>query len=294
MFPPLVLSLVLVLAQAPAQTLKSIDGIWLGTLSTGRQSLRIGLSISTGADGQPAVTMTSLDQANVPRPALEVQVVDGELRVKISAAARFQGRLGANGDTMSGRWLERTLDIPVTFFRVDKLPERKRPQEPRSPFPYTSEEVSFENVKENAHLAGTLTLPAGKGPHPVVLLISGSGAQDRDETLVGHKPFLVIADYLTRRGIAVLRVDDRGVGKSTGDRSGATTESFATDTLAGVNYLVTRPDIDRSRIGLVGHSEGGLIAPMVAVQSRDVAFIVLLAGPGLPARRYRPSRARPS
>jgi pimeloyl-ACP methyl ester carboxylesterase len=158
----------------------------------------------------------------------------------------------------------------------------KRPQEPKPPYPYASEDVTYSNPAAGVTLAGTLTLPAGDGPHPVVLLISGSGPQDRDEFLMRHRPFLVLADHLTRKGIAVLRVDDRGVGKSTGTFATATTEDFATDVLAGVAYLKTRREIDPKRIGLIGHSEGGYVAPMVATRSPDVAFIVLLAGPGVP------------
>jgi pimeloyl-ACP methyl ester carboxylesterase len=162
-------------------------------------------------------------------------------------------------------------------------PERKaRPQEPKRPFPYGEEEVSYENQKANAKLAGTLTLPPGKGPFPAVVLITGSGQQDRDESLFGHRPFFVLADYLTRRGIAVLRVDDRGVGGSTGNASQATSADFADDVRAGVAYLKGRKEIDPGRIGLIGHSEGGLIAPMVAAESNDIRFIVLLAAPGLP------------
>ncbi|MEK7331226.1 MAG: alpha/beta fold hydrolase, partial [Candidatus Eisenbacteria bacterium] len=131
-------------------------------------------------------------------------------------------------------------------------------------------------------LAGTLTLPRGAGPFPCALLITGSGPEDRDEAVFGHRPFLVLADHLTRQGIAVLRVDDRGVGGSTGRFSQATSEDFAGDVLAGIEFLKTRREIDRKRIGLIGHSEGGLIAPMVATRSKDVAFIVLMAGPGIP------------
>ena len=143
-----------------------------------------------------------------------------------------------------------------------------RPQEPKRPYPYLEEEVTYENAKAGFTLAGTLTMPRAGGPFPAVLLITGSGAQDRDETVCGHRPFLILADYLTRRGIAVLRVDDRGVGGSKGDASQATSEDFADDVLAGVAYLKTRKEIDPKRIGLIGHSEGGIIAPMVAVRSR--------------------------
>ena len=131
-------------------------------------------------------------------------------------------------------------------------------------------------------MAGTFTFPKEGGPFPAVLLITGSGPQNRNEELLGHKPFLVLSDYLTKQGIAVLRVDDRGVGKSTGDFKSATTADFVTDALAGVEFLKTRNEVNKKEIGLIGHSEGGMIAPMVAVESSDVAFIVLMAGPGLP------------
>jgi fermentation-respiration switch protein FrsA (DUF1100 family) len=172
------------------------------------------------------------------------------------------------------------MSLPLVLERTEKTPELHRPQEPKSPYPYRVEEVVYENA--GITLAGTLTLPDSGAPFPAVLLISGSGAQDRDETMFGHRPFLVLADNLTRRGIAVLRVDDRGVGGSTGDLSQATSEDLADDVLAGVEYLKTREEINPQQIGLIGHSEGGIIAPIVAVQSPDVAFIVMMAGTGLP------------
>ena len=156
-----------------------------------------------------------------------------------------------------------------------------RPQEPKRPYPYYEEQVVFRNKQARVRLAGTLTLPLSGGPFPAVLLCSGSGPQDRNEEVFGHKPFLVLADHLTRLGIAVLRVDDRGVGQSTGNFSKATSEDFAADTLAGIEYLKTRKEIAAGKIGLVGHGEGGLIAAMVAARSRDVAFVVMMAAPGL-------------
>ncbi len=154
---------------------------------------------------------------------------------------------------------------------------KTRPQEPKKPYPYAEEMVAYENKKA----AATLTLPRGTGPFPAVLLITGSGPQDRDETVAGHKPFLVLADCLTRRGVAVLRADDRGIGKSTGNFFTATSEDFAEDTQAGVDYLLQRSEINPRQIGLIGHSEGGLIAPMLAARSPGIAFIVMLAGQGL-------------
>lgn len=162
-----------------------------------------------------------------------------------------------------------------------ELPMSLRPQEPKGAVPYYEEEVKYSNLTAGVTLAGTLTLPRSGKPSPAVLLIAGSGPCDRDETAFGHKPFLVLADHLTKQGIAVLRVDKRGVGQSTGNYAVSTTEDFAADVLAGIEYLKTRKEVDTQQIGLIGHSEGGLIAPMVAVKSNDVAFIVLMAGQGV-------------
>lgn len=157
----------------------------------------------------------------------------------------------------------------------------KRPQEPTEPFPYHSEEISFQNRTANITLAGTLTSPTKSGNYPVVILISGQGPHNRDEETYGHKPFLIIADYLTKKGIAVLRFDDRGTGQSSGDFTSATSLDFATDVESAILYLKSRKEIDKNKIGLMGHSEGGLVAPMVTAKSSDVSFLVLLAGMGL-------------
>jgi pimeloyl-ACP methyl ester carboxylesterase len=157
----------------------------------------------------------------------------------------------------------------------------QRPQEPTKPYPYREEEVGYGNKKAGVKLAGTLTLPRSDGPFPAVLLITGSGPQDRNATVAGHRPFLVLADYLTRRGIAILRMDDRGVGGSTGSVMESTSADFAEDVLLGVEYLKARQEINPRQIGLIGHSEGGAVAPLAASRSTDIAFIVLMAGPGL-------------
>jgi len=193
---------------------------------------------------------------------------------------RYQGTMTAP-DTIQGEWSQMGQSLPLVLVRGDG-DEARRPQEPQPPFPYEEEEVRYPNPEAGIHLAGTLTLPPGPGPFPAVALITGSGAQDRDETIMGHKPFWVLADHLTRHGIAVLRSDDRGVGESEGDFSAATSADFAGDAAAAVAYLRERPEIDPHRIGLVGHSEGGIIAPMVAVERGGVAFTVLLAGTALP------------
>ena len=168
--------------------------------------------------------------------------------------AGFAGTLNAEGSQLSGTWRQGGASLPLTFHRVDSIPVDSRPQTPRKPYPYTEEEVSYENKQGGVKLAGTLTIPPGAGPFPAVLLITGSGQQDRDEALLGHRPFLVLADHLTRKGIAVLRVDDRGMGGSTGDFLNATSADFAGDVLAGVEFLKSRSkQIDVRKIGLIGH-----------------------------------------
>jgi uncharacterized protein len=163
--------------------------------------------------------------------------------------------------------------------------EPQRAQTPKPPFPYEVREITYTNVADGTTLAGTLTVPSGKERHPAVILLPGSGPVDRNETMLpGHKPFMVIADHLTRRGIAVLRVDDRGVGKSSGDYSKSTGEDLAGDVMSGIVFLKRQPEIDANRVGLIGHSQGGGVAALVGAKSKDVAFIVLLAAPALPAR----------
>jgi hypothetical protein len=187
------------------------------------------------------------------------------------------------GDTaITGTWMQSGMSLPLALKRTMKRPTAARPQTPGHPYPYQAEDVSYESLASGVRLAGTLTIPPGNGPFSAIILISGSGAQDRDETIFGHKPFLVLADDLTRRGFAVLRVDDRGVGGSTGSTMESTTEDLVQDVLAGVRYLKGRAEINAARIGLVGHSEGGLIAPLAAARSKEISFIGLLAAPGLP------------
>lgn len=195
-------------------------------------------------------------------------------------AAAYEGTYDLKTGIIGGTWSQGGLKLPLDLHRVNAGP---RPQEPKPPFPYIAENVAYENPQApGVRLAGTLTLPKGAGPFHAVLLITGSGAQNRDEELMGHKPFLVLADYLTRRGIAVLRVDDRGTAESTGNFAASTTQDFASDAMAGVRFLLARPEIDKKNVGLIGHSEGGIIAPMVAVKMPEIAFIVMLAGSALP------------
>ena len=271
-------------ARPPAE---AIRGNWLGTLKIQTFKLRIAVTISGETAGSLKGTLNSLDQDGAPHPLDEVSLEGTKVRLvwKLPRVA-ITGTLNAEGNEIDGTFKQGAASFPLVFKKIDKAPEgRKRPQEPKRPFPYKEEEVTYENKAEHVTLAGTLTRPRSGGPFPAVLLITGSGLQDRDETIFGHRPFLVLSDYLTRRGIAVLRVDDRSIGGSTGDVANATSENFASDVLAGVAYLKSRKDIDPHKIGLMGHSEGGIIAPMVAEKSPDVAFIVLLAGTGVPGEQ---------
>jgi pimeloyl-ACP methyl ester carboxylesterase len=194
--------------------------------------------------------------------------------------------LAARAQDITGDWQGTLRPAPGAEPKAAASSIPKRPQEPKPPYPYVTENVAYDNPQApGVRLAGTFTKPKEGGPFRTVLLITGSGPQNRDEELMGHKPFLVLADYLTRHGTAVLRVDDRGIGESTGKFQAATTEDFATDVVAGVRFLLARPDVDKKHIGLIGHSEGGDIAPMVAVKTPEVAFIVMLAGSGVAGYR---------
>ena len=272
------------IAQPRAQ---GLDGAWDGALDIGPTGkLRLIVTLSTGSGGTVG-NLQSIDQGPglIPLSAISRSGAKVKFDIK-SIGGAFEGDLSADGRTLTGQWTQGGRALPLTLaLRAPSAAAPvayNRPQQPKPPYPYRSIEVGYDNPTGHNHLAGTLTVPSGAGPFPVALLITGSGLQDRDETLLGHKPFLVLADYLTRRGIAVLRVDDRTMGGSTGDVVHATSADFATDVEAGVAFLKTRPEVDHRKIGLIGHSEGGLIAPMVAVKDPGVAWIVLMAGPGIP------------
>jgi hypothetical protein len=261
----------------------SLEGAWLGTLKVSAIELRVVFNLSVKPDGSLTGTLDSPDQGTAGIPISRIGVENERVTVEVKPiGGRYEGTLNADRSEMSGKWAQGGASLDLVLKRVKEVPKAVRPQEPKKPYPYLDEEVTYQNAKGGFTLAGTLTMPQSGQPFPAVILITGSGQQDRDESVFGHRPFLILADYLTRRGIAVLRVDDRGVGGSKGDASQATSADFAQDVLAGIKYLKTRKEIDPQRIGLIGHSEGGIIAPIVATQSSDVAFIVLMAGTGVP------------
>jgi len=261
-----------------------IDGAWMGSLDTGAVKLRVVFHIVNTEDGLTA-TLDSPDQGakDIPINSVTRDGVKLKIESKIIDGV-FEGTIAADLSSIDGKWTQHGNTMPLLLKRVKDQAELelKRPQNPVKPYPYREDEVTYDNKEQNVTLAATFTIPQGTGPFPAVLLITGSGPQDRDETLLGHKPFLVLSDYLTRHGIAVLRADDRGVGKSAGVFAKATTADFATDAEAGVAYLKTRVEVNPHKIGLIGHSEGAVIAPMVAARNKDVAFIVMMAGTGVP------------
>lgn len=255
-------------------------GTWEGKLNVGIE-LRIIFHIKQQADGSLKSTADSPDQSAYGLKCDTTILSANELTIQMHGLnASYTGQM-INDSTVEGKFTQGAV-FPLTLKKVEKVTERKRPQTPKPPFPYKSEDVVYTNKDNSLQYGATLTIPEGKGPFPAAVLITGSGAQDRDETLFGHKPFAVIADHLTRNGYIILRVDDRGIGKSTGNFSQSTSEDFAKDVSNSVDYLLTRPEVNKKKIGLIGHSEGGMIAPMVATARKDIDFIVLLAAPGVP------------
>lgn len=284
--PKVLLGLLLAMPLGAALAQGGPQGVWQGVLGPGTLELEIFVTFQGEDDGLVGtINIPAQGGFDVP---LENIVLDGaDIGFSIAAtpgAPRFEGTL--DGDAIEGMFTQSGQAFPFSLARSeDGPPGLSRPQEPQPPFPYEEIEVSFESLDDTLDepviLAGTLTVPEGDGPFPALLFITGSGAQDRNEEIFGHKPFLVIADHLTRAGYATLRLDDRGVGGSTGADWDSTFEQLADDVLAGVEYLLARPEIDPAAIGLLGHSQGGYLAPVVAEMSGDVAFVISIAGPAV-------------
>lgn len=258
---------------------QDISGKWNGLLKFTGGQLRLSINIAKSETGYTA-TMDSPDQGASNIPVTTITFAGNELAFAIPAGGiEYKGTY--NGKGFEGTFSQKGFNIPLALGRDEvSLIKITRPQDPVKPYPYREEEVSFQSG--GIKLSGTLTLPQKEGNYPAVVLVTGSGPQNRDEELMDHRPFLVLADYLTRNGFAVLRYDDRGVAKSEGNFETATTNDFADDAQAAYKYLNTRKEINKKKIGLIGHSEGGLVAPIVAVNNPEVAFIVLMAGTGIP------------
>jgi pimeloyl-ACP methyl ester carboxylesterase len=262
---------------------QGVPGFWQGSLHIGPIELRLVFKIKQETDDKLSGLMDSIDQNARDIPVSSVTEKDGNVKIEVQAVrGSFSGKMSADGSEVAGKWTQPGVDIPLVLRRLPGPPNLARPQEPKEPYPYQVEEVALESGND-VRLAGTFTHPSGQGPFPAAVLISGSGPQDRDEGLMGHRPFLVLADHLTRHGIAVLRYDDRGVGKSTGNYGEAAMDEFVADSLAAVKWLQNRPEVDKKRIGLVGHSEGSVIATIAATKApSEIKFLVFLAGVGVP------------
>ena len=261
---------------------QSVTGRWAGKLQVTGGQLTLVLRIQEGEGGKLSAFLDSPDQGAYDIPCDSVVYSAPHLKVIMGAiGGQYEATLEDN--SLRGQFTQGGASSPLVLTpSAEEDRSMLHPQEPKKPYPYLAEEVRFVNPTDGDTLAGTLTMPTTPGPHRAVVMITGSGPQSRDEPVMNHRPFLVWADALTRLGIAVLRYDDRGVGASTGNFNEARTADLARDVEAAVDYLRSRKEIDNQRIGLIGHSEGGMIAPMVAVsRPKDVSFIVLLAAPGL-------------
>ncbi len=263
---------------------QDIAGVWKGKLHVQGITLNIVFNIDTQNDDF-VVQMDSPDQGAFGIVAKNVTFINDTLTVEFpQLMAKYIGKfeIGKVSDMFIGDWYQIGSKFEL-FFSKDESSEaviRKRPQTPKPPFDYLIEEVKIYNAIAGINLAGTLTLPKGKGPFRAIVLVSGSGPQDRNGEILGHKPFWVIADFMVKKGIAVLRYDDRGVGKSEGSFDTATSADFADDAEAAFNFLRNDSRIDKRKTGIAGHSEGGIIAQIVGARNKDLGFIISLAGPG--------------
>jgi len=257
-----------------------IEGYWKGEMIVGVQKLETAFDVKAVENGY-AATFDVPAQGAYDIPVDETTFQDGHLQLTMSAlGARYSGTL--KGDVIEGEFTQNGMTFPLNLARAEKKEQKKtRPQDPQPPFHYQIEEVTFVNEKEGNTLAGTLTIPEGEGPFPAMVLVSGSGQQNRDEELMNHRPFWVIADYCARHGIAVLRYDDRGIGGSDGEVKNATSMDFSYDAEAAFDYLRYRKEINATKVGILGHSEGGVINFMVSSRRPEVAFLVSLAGPSV-------------
>jgi len=267
-------------ARKPMDAVFPVEGLWQSALETHGMRLRLQLHVAHDTDGQLVGALDSLDQQVSGLPAIRMEFKEAAFRFEIPAVAgTFEGTLNAAKNKLIGTWSQTGAEEKIEFVRSDQPLELRRPQTPSKPYPYREEDVSFSNAPAGVTLEGTLTIPKGAGPFPAALLIAGSGPNDRDESLASHRPFLVLANHLTRKGIAVLRYDKRGIGKSTGSVDKATTLDLASDAQAALACLKTRKEIDPAKIALIGHSEGAIIASLLASRTKDVAWVVLLAAP---------------
>ena len=272
---------------------QDVSGSWVGAISVGGVKLHLVFNIKKTSDTSYTSTFDSPDQKAFGITCSSTFVKKDSLFIGIAIIKGGYKGVWTGKDSISGIFSQGPGKLPLSLKKISDAEkaslsaDKIRPQTPKQPYGYHSEEVEYDNADKSLHYGATFTRPDGDGKYPAVIIISGSGTQDRNGTMMGHQPYWVLADYLTKNGIAVLRVDDRGAGKSSlgTDINNKTSLHFSYDVEASLNYLETRPDVDKKHLGLIGHSEGGMIAPMVASRRKDVAFIVLWGGPGVRGAR---------
>lgn len=259
---------------ATAQT--GFTGTWEGKINAG-VAVRIIFRISYDASQKIMATM-GVPEQGLKDVSTTVNIDGDSIHIEVAKfRSKYSGQL--RGDSIIGNF-HQGMPLPLNLKKVNSVVEKIRPQTPVPPFPYKTEDLVYTNNDKSITYGATITLPVGEGPFPAAILLTGSGQQNRDEEIMGHKPFAIIADHLTRKGMIVLRVDDRGMGQTTGDVFSATTRDYANDALVSLNYLLSRKEVDKSKVGLIGHSEGGMIAQIIGAERKDVSFIVMLAAPG--------------
>ncbi|RYD57700.1 MAG: alpha/beta fold hydrolase [Sphingobacteriales bacterium] len=259
-----------------------LDGDWQGVLKVPGNELHVVFHIKDST-----ATMDVIEQKAKGIAASGVIMKGDSVRINVAKLGAFYAGAIKSADLINGSWYQGGAALPMDIERGKELPAEvklNRPQTPQPPYSYISEDVTFQNGDKSIQYGATLTLPNGAGPFPAVLLLNGSGLQNRDGEILGHKPFAVIADHLTKSGYAVLRVDDRGTGQTTGPVTDVTTADFAKDANAALDYLQTRKEINKKKIGLAGHSEGGIIAQMLATSRKDIDFVIFLASPAIKIR----------
>jgi len=263
-----------------SSAISKMEGTWQGAIETGNMRMRLQLHISHDQAGGLIASVDSLDQSIQGIPASRVSENGSDIKLELPAFdAEYTGTVNTAKNSIAGTWSQSGNTEKLDFRRSERILELRRPQNPEKPYPYKVEEVSFAAADGKANLAATLTLPQSNASFPAVLLLGGSGPNDRDETTAGHKTFLVLSDFLTRRGIAVLRYDKRGIAQSTGNYAAATLEDFAQDAESALAYLKSRKEVDAKRLGIIGHSEGGILGSLVATRSTDVSWLVLMGTP---------------
>jgi uncharacterized protein len=273
-------------SRAAAAAVSKAEGTWQGAIEVTNMRMRLQMHVSHDDKGKLLASVDSLDQGIQGIPASKVTEANGELSFEIPTfQAEYHGTLNASRNEISGEWTQNDSVEKLDFRRSDQPLEVRRPQNPAKPYPYSVAEISFSSGDSKTTLAATLTIPAGTGPFPAALFIGGSGPTDRDETVAGHKPFLVLADLLTKKGLAVLRYDKRGTGQSSGNYEQASLSDLRGDAQAALNYLKSRKEVDPKRVGILAHSEGGILASQIAAKAGDLDWLVLLATPATTGER---------